>query len=43
MKIELTHTKVGDYYIPDVTLDEDPATEKFYGKYGDPPHPPPGA
>ncbi len=35
MKIELTYTKVGDYYIPDLILDEDPATEKFYGKYGD--------
>lgn len=32
---ELTYTKVGDYYIPDLMLDEDPATEKFYGKYGD--------
>ena len=31
---ELTYTKVGDYYIPDLILDEDPATEKFYGKYG---------
>ncbi len=35
MKIELTYTKVGDYYIPDLILDGDPATEKFYGKYGD--------
>lgn len=34
MNIELTYTKVGDYYIPDLILDEDPA-EKFYGKYGD--------
>ena len=33
--MELTYTKVGDYYIPDLILDEDPATEKFYGKYGD--------
>ena len=32
---ELTYTRVGDYYIPDLVLDEDPATEKFYGKYGD--------
>ena len=32
---ELTYTRVGDYYIPDLILDEDPATEKFYGKYGD--------
>ena len=31
---ELTYTRVGDYYIPDLILDEDPATEKFYGKYG---------
>ena len=30
---ELTYTKVGDYYIPDLILDEEP-TEKFYGKYG---------
>ena len=35
MDFELTYTKVGDYYIPDLILDEDPATEKFYGKYGD--------
>ncbi len=35
MKIELTYTKVGDYYIPDLILDEDQAAEKFYGKYGD--------
>ena len=35
MDFELTYTKVGDYYIPDLMLDEDPATEKFYGKYGD--------
>ncbi len=32
---ELTYTKVGDYYIPDLILDEDPVTEKFYGKSGD--------
>ena len=35
MEFELTYTRVGDYYIPDLILDEDPATEKFYGKYGD--------
>lgn len=29
------YTKVGDYYIPDLILDEDPAAEKFFGKYGD--------
>ena len=34
MDFELTYTKVGDYYIPDLILDKDPATEKFYGKYG---------
>ena len=34
MDFELTYTKVGDYYIPDLILDEDPAAEKFYGKYG---------
>ncbi len=33
--MELTYTKVGDYYIPDLILDEAQATEKFYGKYGD--------
>ena len=32
---ELTYTKVGDYYIPDLILDENPAAEKLYGKYGD--------
>lgn len=32
--MELTYTKVGDYYIPDLVLDE-PELEKFYGKYGD--------
>jgi len=35
MDFELTYTKVGDYYIPDLILDEDPVAEKFYGKYGD--------
>ena len=34
MEFELTYTKVGDYYIPDLILDADPATKKFYGKYG---------
>jgi hypothetical protein len=29
--MELTYTKVGDYYIPNLVLDE---PEKFYGKYG---------
>ena len=32
--MELTYTRVGDYYIPDLILDE-PQPEKFYGKYGD--------
>ena len=32
--MELTYTKVGDYYIPNLVLDE-PEPEKFYGKYGD--------
>lgn len=32
--MELTYTKVGNYYIPDLILDE-PESEKFYGKYGD--------
>ena len=31
---ELTYTKVGNYCIPNLILDEDPAAEKFYGKYG---------
>ena len=33
--MELTYTRVGDYYIPDLVLDPEPETEKFYGKYGD--------
>ena len=33
--IELTYTKVGDYYIPDLILDEEPEQDVFYGKYGD--------
>ena len=32
---ELTYTKVGDYYIPNLVLDPEPETEKFFGKYGD--------
>ena len=32
---ELTYTKVGDYYIPDLILDEEPEQDVFYGKYGD--------
>jgi len=35
MDFELTYTKVGDYYIPNLILDEDPVAEKFFGKYGD--------
>lgn len=31
---ELTYTKVGDYYIPDLILDEEPEQDVFYGKYG---------
>ncbi len=30
--MELTYTKVGDYYIPDLTLDDDPEHE--VGVYG---------
>ena len=30
---ELTYTKVGDYYIPDLILDEEPGQDVFYGKY----------
>lgn len=32
---ELMYTRVGDYYIPNLILDEEPEREKFYGKYGD--------
>jgi len=32
---ELTYTKVGDYYIPDLILDEEPEQDVSYGKYGD--------
>ncbi len=35
MDFELTYTKVGDYYIPNLILDDEPETGKFYGKYGD--------
>ena len=31
---ELTYTKVGDYYIPDLILDEELEQDVFYGKYG---------
>ena len=31
---ELTYTKVGDYYIPNLILDEEPEQDVFYGKYG---------
>ena len=33
--IELTYTRVGDYYIPDLILDEGSEQDVFYGKYGD--------
>ena len=33
--MELTYTRVGDYFIPDLVLDPEPEIEKFYGKYGD--------
>ena len=32
---ELTYTRVGDYYIPDLILDEEPEQNVFCGKYGD--------
>ncbi len=32
---ELTYIRVGDYYIPDLILDEEPEQDVFYGKYGD--------
>ena len=28
---ELTYRKVGDYYIPDLILDEEPEQDVFYG------------
>ena len=31
---ELTYTRVGDYYIPNLILDEEPGPDVFYGKYG---------
>ena len=31
---ELTYKRVGDYYIPDLILDEEPEQDIFYGKYG---------
>lgn len=31
---ELTYTRVGDYYIPDLILDEETEQNVFYGKYG---------
>ena len=30
----LTYTRVGDYYIPNLILDEEPGPDVFYGKYG---------
>ena len=30
---ELTYTKVGDYYIPNLILDEEPERDVSYGKY----------
>ena len=32
---ELTYTRVGDYYIPNLILDEEPEQDVFYGKYSD--------
>ena len=31
---ELTYTRVGNYYIPNLILDEEPGQDVFYGKYG---------
>ena len=31
---ELTYTRVGDYYIPNLILDGEPEQDVFYGKYG---------
>ena len=32
--MELTYTKVGDYYIPDLVLDPEPEPVRTVGKYG---------
>ena len=32
--MDLTYTRVGDYYIPNLILDEEPGPDVFYGKYG---------
>ena len=31
--VELTYTKVGDYYIPNLILDNELEQDVFYGKY----------
>ena len=31
---QLSYTRVDDYYIPDLILDEEPEQDVFYGKYG---------
>ena len=35
MSIELSYIKVGDYYLPNLTLDEPPELNHFIGKYAD--------
>ena len=35
MSIELSYIKVGDYYLPNLILDEPPEPNRFIGKYAD--------
>ena len=35
MSIELDYIKVGDYYLPNLILDEPPELNRFIGKYAD--------
>ena len=35
MSIELSYIKVGDYYLPNLILDEPPELRRFIGKYAD--------
>ena len=35
MSIELSYIKVGDYYLPNLILDEPPELNRFIGKYAD--------
>ena len=35
MSTELNYIKVGDYYLPNLILDEPPELRQFVGKYGE--------